>query len=176
MRQNNLYVALQSLYSMQSADCPQKGQLLTRVDDKLSRMKALAFVVFLLMPTIGLLFSLRIWLFLRSGLRVTARIIGYKEERWNGGIDTDNSSSLPIVSFRDERGREQRVTLSQERPIKWKGLRDDEIRLIYRRGDPQHPKIAHWSLLWMVPMFLFAPAIILLIALGWLILSAKLAG
>jgi hypothetical protein len=53
-------------------------------------MKVLAFVVFLLLPAIGLLFSLRIWLFLRNGLRVTARIVGYKEERWEGGIDTDN--------------------------------------------------------------------------------------
>jgi hypothetical protein len=68
------------------------------------------------------------------------------------------------------------VTLPHERPIKWKGLRDDEIKLIYRPGDPQHPKIAHRSLLWMVPIFLFAPAVILLIALGWLMLSAKLFG
>lgn len=128
------------------------------------------------MPAIGLLFSLRIWLFLRKGLRVTARIVGYKEERLSGGIDTDNSRSLPIVSFRDERGREYRVTLSHERPIKWKGIRDDEIKLIYRRGDPQHPKIAHWSLLWLVPIFLFVPAIILLIALGWLSLVSKLPG
>jgi hypothetical protein len=139
-------------------------------------MKALAFVVFLLMPAIGLLFSLRIWLFLRNGLRVTARIVGYKEDRWEGGIDTDNSRSLPIVSFRDERGREHRVTLSQEHPIKWKGIRDDEIKLIYRRGDPQHPKIAYWGYLWLAPIFLFGPAIILLIALGWLIIVAKLSG
>ena len=136
----------------------------------------LAFVVFVLLPAIGLLASLRIWLLLRNGLRVTARIVGYKEERWEGGIDTDNSSSLPIVSFRDEHGRQHRVTLPHERPVKWKGLRDDEIKLIYRRGDPQHPKIAHWSLLWMVPLFLFAPAVILLIALGCLILVAKLSG
>ncbi len=139
-------------------------------------MKALAFVVFLVLPAIGLVFSLRIWLFLRNGLRVTARIVGYKEERWEGGIDTDNSSSLPIVSFRDEHGKAHRVTLPHERPIKWKGLRDDEIKLIYRRGAPQHPRIAHWSLLWMVPLFLFGPAIILLIALGWMILAAKLSG
>src|SRR4051794_29279996 len=139
-------------------------------------MKALALVVFLLMPAIGLLFSLRIWLFLRNGLRVTARIVGYKEERLSGGIDTDNSRSLPIVSFRDERGREHRVTLSHERPVKWKDIRDDEIKLIYRRGDPQHPKIAHWSLLWMVPAFLLGPAIVLLIALGWLILVSMLPG
>jgi len=139
-------------------------------------VKVLAFVVFVLLPAIGLLASLRIWLLLRNGLRVTARIVGYKEERWEGGIDTDNSSSLPIVSFRDEHGRQHRVTLPHERPVKWKGLRDDEIKLIYRRGDPQHPKIAHWSLLWMVPLFLFAPAVILLIALGCLILVAKLSG
>lgn len=81
-------------------------------------MKALAFVVFLLMPTIGLLLSIRIWLFIRNGLRVTARIVGYKEERWEGGIDTDNSRSLPIVSFRDERGREHRVVLTHERPLR----------------------------------------------------------
>jgi len=139
-------------------------------------MKALALVVFLLMPAIGLLFSLRIWLLLRSGIRVTARIVGYKEVRWEGGIDTDNSKSLPIVSFRDERGREHRVTLPHERPARWKGIREDEIKLIYRRGDPQHPKIAHWSLLWMAPLFLFAPAVVLLIALGWLILISKLPG
>ena len=139
-------------------------------------MKVIAFVVLLLMPAIGLLFSLRIWFFLRNGLRVTARIVGYKEERWDGGLDTDNSSSLPIVSFRDERGREHRVTLSHERPIKWKGLRDDEIKLVYQRGAPQHPKIAHWSVLWLVPMFLFAPAVVLLIVLGWLLFSSKLPG
>ena len=139
-------------------------------------VKALAFVVFLLMPAIGLLVSLRIWLFLRNGLRVTARIVGYQEVRWEGGIDTDNSKSLPIVSFRDERGREHRVTLSHERPGKWKGVAEDEIKLVYRRGDAQHPKIAHWSLLWLVPLFLFAPAILLLMALGWLLLTAKLPG
>jgi hypothetical protein len=139
-------------------------------------MKALAFVVFLLMPAIGLLLSLRIWLFLRNGLRVTARIVGYKEERWAGGIDTDNSMFLPIVSFQDEHGRSHRVTLSHERPIKWKGIREDEIKLIYQRGDPQHPKIAHWSLLWLVPIFLFAPAVVLLVVLGWLILVSKLPG
>src|SRR3954464_5152398 len=139
-------------------------------------MKALALVVFILMPAVGLLFSLRVWLFLRSGVGVTARIVGYKEERFDGGIDTDNSRSLPIVSFRDERGREHRVTLPHERPTKWKGLREDEIKLIYRRGDPQHPKIAHVTMLWLVPAFLFGPAVVLLIALGWLILSAKLFG
>ena len=139
-------------------------------------MKALAFVVFLLMPAVGLLLSLRIWLFLRNGLRVTARIVGYKEERLSGGIDTDNSRSLPIVSFRDERGRAHQVVLAHERPIRWKGLQADEIKLIYRRGDPQHPKIAHWSLLWLAPLFLFAPAAVLLIALGWQILVAKLFG
>jgi len=138
--------------------------------------EALAFVVFLLMPAIGLLVSIRIWLFLRNGLRVTARIVGYKEVRWEGGIDTDNSESLPIVSFRDERGRVYRVTLSHERPARWKGLQDDEIKLIYRRGDPQHPKIARWSLLWLVPIFLCTPAAVLLIALGWLLLTAKLPG
>jgi hypothetical protein len=139
-------------------------------------VKVLAFVVFLLMPAIGLLFSLRIWLFLRHGLRVTARIVGYKEVRWEGGIDTDNSKFLPIVSFRDERGREHRVTLSHERPVKWKGVPKDEIKLIYRRGDARHPKIAHWGLLWLVPLVLFAPAAILLMALGWLILAGKLPG
>lgn len=139
-------------------------------------MKALALAVFLVMPAVGLLLSIRIWLFLRNGLRVTARIVGYKEERWEGGIDTDNSRSLPIVSFRNERGREHRVTLAHERPIRWKGLRADEIKLIYRRGDPQHRKIAHWSLLWLAPLFLFAPAVLLLIALGWQILVSKLPG
>jgi len=134
-------------------------------------MKALAFVVFLIMPGIGLLLSLRIWLFIRNGVRVTARIIGYKEERLSGGIDTDNSRSLPIVSFRDERGREHRVTLSHERPARWKGVGDNEIKLIHRRGDPQHPKIAHWSLLWLAPIFLITPAILLLIAVGWMLLS-----
>jgi len=137
-------------------------------------LKAFGLLVFVLMPAIGLLFAIRTWLLLRNGLRVTARIVGYKEERFDGGIDTDNSRSLPIVSFRDERGREHRVTLPHERPRKWKGLRDDEIRLIYRRGDPQHPKIAHVSTLWLVPAFLFGPAIVLAIALGWLILWAKL--
>src|SRR5262249_55272430 len=124
----------------------------------------------------GLLLSLRIWLFLRNGFRVTARIVGYKEERWEGGIDTENSRFLPIVLFRDECGREHRLTLAQERPIRWKGIRADEIKIIYRRGAPQHPKIAHWSLLWMAPLFLFAPSVILLIALGWEILVAKLSG
>lgn len=139
-------------------------------------MKALALVVFLLMPAIGLLLSVRIWLLLRNGIRVTARIVGYKEVRWDGGIDTDNSKSLPIVSFQDERGREHQVTLQHERPARWQGLRDDEIKLIYRRGDPQHPKIAHWSLLWLAPIFLFGPAIVLLIAMGWLALVSRLPG
>jgi len=75
------------------------------------QVNAFVFIVFVLMPAIGLLFTIRIWLLLRNGLRVTARIVGYKEERFDGGIDTDNSRSLPIASFRDERGREHRVTL-----------------------------------------------------------------
>jgi hypothetical protein len=139
-------------------------------------VKAFASVVFVPMPAIGLLFSLRTWLFLGNSLRVTARIVGYKEGRWEGGIDTDNSRSLPIISFRDERGREHRVTLARERPIRWEGIREDESKLIYRRGDPQHPKIAHWGLLWLAPIFLFTPAVVLLIALGWEILVAKLSG
>jgi len=137
-------------------------------------MKALAVVVFLLMPMIGLLFSLRIWLFLRNGVRVTARIVGYKEERWDGGSDTDNSRFLPIVSFKDDRGRNVRATLSQERPLSWKGVQEDEIQLIYRKGDSQHPKIAHWGYLWLVPAFLFGPAVLLLLCWGWLVLTAKL--
>jgi hypothetical protein len=137
-------------------------------------MNAFAFVVFVLMPAIGVLLSLRVWWFLRNGERVTARIVGHKEERGNGTIDMDNSRFLPIVSFRDDRGRQVRMTLSQERPTKWRGVPEDEIKLIYRRGDPQHPKIAHWGLLWLVPIFLFGPAVILLIALGWLTLVSKL--
>ena len=139
-------------------------------------MKTFAVIVFCIMPLIGLLLSIRIWLLLRNGLRVTARIVGYKEERWNGGIDTDNSRFLPIVAFRDETNRSCRVTLSQERPVKWKGVKDEEIKLIYRRGDPQHPKIAYWGYLWLAPIFLLGPAVILLIALGWLILVSKLHG
>src|SRR4051794_38604250 len=114
-------------------------------------MKALAFVVFALMPAVGLIVSLKVWLFLRKGVRVTARIVGHKEERLMGGLDTDNSRTLPIVSFKDEKGLHHRITLSQERPMKWKGLQEDEIKLIYRPGDPQHPKIAHWGYLWMAP-------------------------
>jgi hypothetical protein len=139
-------------------------------------MNAFVFIVFVLMPAVGVLFTIRIGLFLRDGLRVTARIVGYKEERINDGYDMENTRILPIVSFRDERGSEHRMTLKQERPIQWKGVGENEIKLIYRRGDPQHPKIAHWGYLWLVPAFLFGPAIVLLIALGWLILTAKLSG
>jgi hypothetical protein len=137
-------------------------------------VNAFVFIVFVLMPALGLLFSIRIWLLLRHGVRVTARIVGHKEERWNGGIDTDNQQLLPIVSFRDERGREHRVTLTHERPEKWRGVKDGEIKLLYRRGDPQHPKMAHAGFLWLVPAFLFGPSIALLIAVGWSILAAKL--
>jgi hypothetical protein len=137
-------------------------------------MKILAFITFFLLPAAGLIVSLRTWLFLRRGIRVTARIVGYKEERWEGGIDTDNSRSLPIVSFADERGRQVRVTLSRERPLKWRGLGEDEIKLVYRRGDSQHPRIAYWGYLWMAPAFLFGPAAVLLLCWGWLILTARL--
>jgi hypothetical protein len=140
-------------------------------------MKALAFVVFVLMPAVGLIVSMRIWLFLRRGVRVTARIVGHKEERSStSNIDMDNSKFLPIVTFRDEQGLHHRITLSQERPMKWRGLQDDEIKLMYRPGDPQHPKIAHWSYVWMAPMLLLGPAAVLLIALGWMIVSSKLHG
>ena len=51
------------------------------------------------------------------------------------------------------------MTLTHERPEKWRGVKDGEIKLIYRRGDPQHPKMAHAGFLWLVPAFLFGPAI-----------------
>jgi hypothetical protein len=107
---------------------------------------------------------------------VTARIIGYKEERLRGGIDTDK---LQVPTDRLVPGRTRLGAPGDpaaRAAHQWKGYRDDEIKLIYQRSDPHHPKIAHRSLLWLVPIFPFTPAILLLIALGWLILVSKLPG
>ena len=68
-------------------------------------MNTFALVIFVVMPVAGAALALRQWLLLRSGVRVSARIVGFEK------FETDPMSEsskptlhLPIVEFTDENG------------------------------------------------------------------------
>ncbi len=121
------------------------------------------------MPFAGVVLAIRVWLFLRRGVRVIATVVGEKSETFESG----ESRILPVVTFRDLFGRSHRITLSSERPAQQKGVRKKEIGLIYLPRHPAKAKIDHWSALWIGPIVLFAPALALLIAFGCLFLGSR---
>ena len=100
----------------------------------------------------GIAAAIRVWRFTRDGIRVTARIMGHKVIKIHPHTTTSSDNEdqfLPIVTFHDEKGIFREITLSTERPTKVKGVRDDEIRIIYAKGDPKKAKVDDWALLWI---------------------------
>ena len=100
------------------------------------------------LPVLGIVASIRVWLFLRHGVRVIARIVGYEivklRPEGSASSETDDQR-LPIVTFRDEKGMNCTVTLSTERALNERGVGDDEIRIIYPRGRPYKAKVDDWG-------------------------------
>ncbi|MEP7366794.1 MAG: hypothetical protein ABI972_26340 [Acidobacteriota bacterium] len=137
-------------------------------------MKILAYVIFGLMPALGILAAVRVWLFVRGAIRQTVKISGHKSRKTSQMLDSTEMTYLPIVTFHDEKGIWREVTLSSERPLRMRGIRDDEVNIIYRPGRAAEAKLDHWSLVWIVPLFLCAPAALLLIALLFLYITARL--
>ena len=126
-------------------------------------MKSFALIVFAVLPLIGGIMALRVWLFLRNAKRTVAKIIGHKVTQFS-----ESDQSLPIVTFHDEFGRFHRVTLPTERPIKQRGVGADEVRIVYQPENAEKARIDYWGTLWIAPIFLCTPAILLLVALLWI--------
>jgi hypothetical protein len=134
-------------------------------------IKALAMLILGVLPLFGIVAAIRVWLFLRNGVRVTAKVVGHKFVKLRPDSSTSSETEdqyLPIITFHDHNGIYREVTLSTERPLKMKGVRDDEVRIIYPKDNPKKAKMDYWATLWMVPMFLLGPAALLAAAIVWL--------
>lgn len=120
-------------------------------------MSLLVLIPFVVLPTIGLLFAVRTWIFVVTSTRTTAQIVGYEEIRPLPGSEDTASRFVPVVSFADERGKMQRVTLPDARPDTATSEHEDLIEIRYRRGDPRHARVADWRTLWLVPLLFLVP-------------------
>jgi len=133
-------------------------------------VKALGILIFGVLPIFGIVAGIRVWRFLRNGIRVTAKVVGHKFVKIRPDSSTSSETEdqyLPMIVFHDHNGIYREVTLSTERPLKVRGVRDDEVRIIYPRDDPKRAKMDYWATLWMVPMLLLAPATLLAAAYIW---------
>lgn len=137
-------------------------------------MRILAYLIFGVMPALGVLAGIRVWRFVRGGIRLTVKISGHKSYRTSQMLDSTEMTYLPTVTFHDEKGVWREVTLSTERPLKMRGVGDDEVKIIYRPGRPADAKIDHWSIVWIVPLFLCAPVGLLLTVLAFLYVTGRL--
>lgn len=121
-------------------------------------MSLLVLIPFVVLPAIGLLFAIRTGIFVATSTRTTAQIVGYETIRPLTGSEDTASRQVPIVTFADERGKMQRVTLSDGRPDRASSEDDDLIEIRYRRGDPRRARVADWKTLWLVPLLFLVPA------------------
>jgi hypothetical protein len=84
-----------------------------------------------------------------------------------------DDSRLPIVTFRDTEGQERKVTLRHERPVKEPGP-EDQIRLVYPKGNWKRARPADWQTSWLWPLVLVAVPLCLVAAFGVQVLLYKL--
>jgi uncharacterized protein DUF3592 len=133
-------------------------------------MNYFVLTIFVLLPLLGIVLAIRRWRFLRRGVRVSARIVGF--ETLHADASADRSTiNLPIVEF-DSNGRRVRITLSGEPP---EGddyaSQGDTVRLIYPRGKPRRATYDNRIVLWLVPVLCFIPAAVFIVfialSIGW---------
>lgn len=122
-------------------------------------MSLLVLIPFVVLPAIGLLFALRTGIFVATSTRTTAQVVGYEEIRPLPGSEDTSSRFVPIVTFADERGKMQRVTLPDGRPDGAPSEGVDLIEIRYRRGDPRRARVADWKTLWLLPLLCVVPAV-----------------
>jgi len=133
-------------------------------------VNAFVLVVFVLLPLIGAILAVRTWLLLRGGVRVTATVIG---RDWLKPETDGEAVELPIVVFRDERGREVRMQMTGEPP---ESTASGTVRLIHPRGRPRQARYFHRVFLWLIPGLFFAPALAILVLVAASVIAAKLFG
>lgn len=138
-----------------------------------TNMSMFVLVVFFILPLVGGLLALRAWCSIRSGLRVTGSIVGYKFMPSTGYKSMDRY--LPIVVFRDEHGDLHTVKLEYENGFGYQG-KLGPIRLIFPEGKPQAARVDQFFSLWAFPLFFLAPALATFAFLGMELLWDKFYG
>lgn len=133
-------------------------------------MNLFVLILFVLLPLVGAILAVRTWLLLRHGVRVTANVVG---REWLKPESDGETIELPIVVFRDERGRDVRITMTGEPPDSTAG---GTVRLIYPRGRPKRARYANRTYLWLVPGLFFAPALAIIVLVGISVLYSRLFG
>ena len=119
-------------------------------------------IVFGILPFIGSLFAFRtIWL-MKYGERVPGRISGY--ERVRAG-EHNKIFHMPIVEFRDSDGKKHKITMQLSETRNRSG-KSESVRVIYPKGKPQAARLERFASLWLIPLFLCGPAIVLGVIVG----------
>lgn len=136
-------------------------------------MNTFALVIFVLMPLAGAALALRQWLLLRSGMRVSARIVGFEKFETDPMSESSKPTlQLPIVEFPDENGRTVRITLIAEAgTMEREAAIGDRVALLYPKGQPRRAKYEDLRAMFLVPGILVAPAVVFVVyivgALAW---------
>ena len=135
-------------------------------------------IVFVIMPLVGAVLAFRSLHLTRTGVRVQAKVVNYEEQK--SASDQSQSQDRrpryrPIVSFADEQGKENTVTLPntyQRLPVDV----NDTIPIIYPRGKPHKAQSARGSSIWFYPFWFCGPAVGIIVVFGSQLLWYKYFG
>lgn len=130
-----------------------------------SFVHGLMLFIFVLLPLTGAGLALRVWLLLRRGVRVRARIVGFETLDARGGSEPE-AVRFPVVEFRDARGKLFRFALSSSFPHQGEPAVGDTLHLVHPASRPRRATYANARAHWLPPLLCFVPALTLLLYLA----------
>ena len=114
-------------------------------------------IIFVILPLVGLVFTVKTLRLIRHGVRVAGTIIDHKTvTRTDAQSRNSRNVHYPIVQFLESSGNTHTVTMSVSTGRRKLG---EVVELIYPPKRPEAAQIANFASLWFFPLFFCAPAI-----------------
>ena len=114
-------------------------------------------ILVVVMPFSGAIFAFRTWHLLRYGVRVPGTITGYARV---GTPDGPRSFHIPTVEFCDDEGKIHKLAMKMSETPHESG-KPEPVRVIYPKGQPQAARLERFASLWLIPLFLCGPAVVI---------------
>lgn len=114
-------------------------------------------IIFGILPFVGALFAFRTWHLLRYGERVTGTITSYERVR---GTEHRKTFYMPTVGICDSNGNAHTITMRMSETPDRSG-KHESLTVIYPKGKPETARLKRFASLWLIPLFLCGPAIVL---------------
>ena len=114
-------------------------------------------IIFGILPFVGALFAFRTWHLLRYGERVTGTITSHERVRVT---EHRKTFYMPTVGICDSNGNAHTITMRMSETPDRSG-KHECLTVIYRKGKPETARLKRFASLWLIPLFLCGPAIVL---------------